>query len=468
MPAQDPIEALVPDGPGHQFVLYGDSCSGVPGALHEANLAKVNSVVGRFEPQPEFILFPGDEIIGLTADETALRAQWRHFFDREMAWLDRKAVPLYHTTGNHTAYDRMSEHVFADIMSHLPRNGPQDQPGLSYFVRRGDLLMVFVNTTWSGLGGEGYVETDWLEATLRANHDARWKLVIGHHPVFPVNGYSGPCQRTIAAGDADEFWRILREHSVMAYLCSHILAFDVQVHDGILQITTAGAGTAHRMPEGTEYLHCVQAAIDAQGLRYRVFDETGRLREQLAWPPRLPPSPEWLPLNEGVQPAPAPGRTDSGQAGGDILAWRFRGKADAGADGARQTLLAAFEDDAGLMPLWIGLSGREQRLTVIIGPDEGKSPHYWFGPALAGDAPFDVQLAIHGGMGPGGIMWRAGDDAPWTSLAAASPWGAERLSRPSLWSVGRGKGKPPEAPYSGADLAVSYHADFGAAGSGSR
>jgi hypothetical protein len=72
------ISALLPVGAGHQFVLYADACSGVPHALHETKFAAVNAVVQRLQPQPEFVLFPGDEIIGLTADADALRAQWRH------------------------------------------------------------------------------------------------------------------------------------------------------------------------------------------------------------------------------------------------------------------------------------------------------------------------------------------------------------------------------------------------------
>jgi len=460
MTSQGKINALMPNGPGHQFVLYGDSCSGVPGDLHAENLEKVNSVVAGFSPQPEFIVFPGDEIIGLTDDETELRRQWRTWFDEEMAWLDHKAVPLYHTTGNHTAYNAMSERVFADVLSHLPRNGPPGQEGLSYFVRHGDLLLVFVNTTWSGLGGEGHVETEWLEETLRANSDARWRMVVGHHPVFPVNGFSGPCQRSIAPEHADDFWRILAGHGVCAYLCSHILAFDVQVHDGVLQITTAGAGTAHRMPEGVEYLHCVQAAIDEQGLRYQVFDETGVLRERLSWPPRLPASIEWQTLQPGRQSAPVSGEPVGRDNGSAMLAWRFSGRTAGGAAGAPQTLLAAWSDDAVLSPLWIGLTGQDQRLTVVIGPTPRRSPHYWFGPSLGPDQPFDIQLALHTGMGPGGVIWRQDDDAPWSSLEAASPWGPERLVWPQNWSVGQDKGDPLKAPFCGQGLAVSSFVDF--------
>ena len=108
-----PLAALMPRGAGHQFVAYADACSGVPGAPHEANLAAVNAIVRRLTPQPEFICFPGDEIQGLTADTAALRSQWRHWLDREMAWHDRRTIPLYHTTGNHTTYDAPARRSFA-------------------------------------------------------------------------------------------------------------------------------------------------------------------------------------------------------------------------------------------------------------------------------------------------------------------------------------------------------------------
>src|SRR6516225_4275762 len=151
-PMANSIPALVPRGRGHQFVVYGDSRSGVPGGPHERTFACVNAVVRRLQPQPEFILLLGDEIVGLTPDARALRAQWSHWLDVEMAWLDRGMTPVWHTTSNHTTYDVMSEAVFREVLR-LPENGPPQQVGLSYFVRRSDLLLVFVHTSWSGLGG---------------------------------------------------------------------------------------------------------------------------------------------------------------------------------------------------------------------------------------------------------------------------------------------------------------------------
>ena len=134
--------------------------------------------------------------------------------------------------------------------------------------------MVFVNTMWTGLGGEGHVETDVARRGAAARMPTRgtsWCLAIIR--VYPINGFSGAYQREIGPEHAADFWDVLVESGVLAYLCSHILAFDVQVHRGVLQICTAGARHGHRMPEGVEYLHCVQARSMPRaalpGARYR-------------------------------------------------------------------------------------------------------------------------------------------------------------------------------------------------------
>lgn len=460
-PIHKSIPALTPrHGTGHQFVCYADCCSGVPGAAHESTFAAVNSVVARLRPQPEFICFPGDEIIGLTADEEKLREQWRYWFEQEMAWLDRKAIPLYHTTGNHTTYDAASEELFRQVLAHLPRNGPPGQEGLAYYIRREDLLLVFVNTLWSGLGGEGRVETDWLNRTLSDHKDARTKLVFGHHPVHPVNGFSGPYQRDLSPDQGKPFWDVLVRHRVMAYICSHILAFDVQVHEGVLQILTAGAGTAHRMPEGIEYLHCMQAALDTHGLRYQVLDTGGHIREWLSWPLSLPPSATWLSLASGENQAPVTGQQGDDASRSRLVAWHFSGVCPPELMSDVQTLLSGWDPGPALAPLWIGLHGRERRLSVLLSPAPGRSPHLWHGPLLPPGEPFSIQLAIHAGMGPGGVLWRHDDDGVWSSLTAASPWGAERLTWPEQWSVGHGKRGPDDHPFRGAQLKVTWHVQW--------
>lgn len=449
------ITALTPrDGAGHQFICYADSCSGVPGTLEEAAFARVNGVLARLRPQPQFICFPGDEIIGLSTDEETLREQWRYWFRREMSWLDRDRIPLYHTTGNHTAYDPESERVFREVLAHLPRNGPPGQEGLAYFVRRDDLLLVFINTLWSGLGGEGHVENSWLDQTLSDHADARYRLVLGHHPVHPVNGRVGPHELGITPGDGRKLWDVLVKHRVLAYFCSHLLTFDVQVHQGVLQVVTGGAGRTRGL------LHCVQAAIDSDGLRYQVLDSSGAIEAWLEWPPQFPSSESWVPFGSSNELQKLPGDTDSTDSDKSMVVWCFSGINGPSGNGGAQTLLAGWDDRPVPAPFWIGLLGRECRLAVLLSRDSGRSPGYWLGPSLHTNEPFTFQLAIHTGMGPGGVLWRRDDGDSWSSLPSASSQAPKRLVWPIRWGIGHDQRGPLDRPFRGRELRVIWHAEF--------
>ncbi|CAN7769306.1 metallophosphoesterase [Rhizobium leguminosarum] len=453
--AYEPITALLPKSGGHQFVMYGDSCSGVPNALHERTFAEVNAIVKRLAPQPGFILFPGDEIIGLTPHPDALRKQWKHWFEVEMAWLDRQKIPMWHTTGNHTAYDKMSEDIFREVLK-LPDNGPADQKGLSYWVRRDDLLLVFAHTLSTGLGGEGHVETEWLQRTLKQHADAKYRIVLGHHPVFPVNGFSGTYQREIGHEYADEFWNILVDANVLAYVCSHILAYDVQVHRGVLQICTGGAGTAHRMPEGVEYLHCIQAALDENGLRYQVLDTNGVAREQLQWPPTPTAAPtEWQRIEDGRSDALFTGLIGRGS----VAEFRVTCRTAPNPWAPEQTLFTAHSPET-IAPIWLGTRGPKQTLTLIVGRQPGRSPFYWFGPDLVAASDFDIHVAFYPEMGPGGILYRNHSEAVWTSFKTATATGIENVKWPGSWNVGYGQHGEHDRPFKGTGLTLRVRQDF--------
>ena len=278
------IPALEPTGAGHQFVFYGDCCSGIPDGRFESTFARVNAVVSRLDPQPEFIWFLGDHIAGHPQDADSLSRQWRHWLDSEMAWLDTGRTQLYHTTSNHDTPNAASEQVWREIFQDLLTNGPPGQERLSYWVRRKDLLLVSVNTSFSGLGGNGHVEHDWLEGVIEEHGDARHKLVGGHYPVFPVNGYDEAPTWRVVPDEGREFWSVLARYGVIAYLCSHVIAFDAQERDGVLQICSGGAGTSYG-PGGfmgeCEYHHAVQAVVDMDGFRLQTLDLEGRVRERL-------------------------------------------------------------------------------------------------------------------------------------------------------------------------------------------
>jgi hypothetical protein len=181
-----------------------------------------------------------------------------------------------------------------------------------------------------------------------------------------------------------------------------------------------------------------------------VLDTEGRVRERLSWPLQLADVGQWRTLPAGAGEALLAG----GPYDDRIVGLRFTGRAAAAGDGSAQTLLSAFRPDL-QMPLWIGLRGVDQRLTVIVGPEVRRSPHYWYGPAIAAGSPFDFCLVIHTGMGPGGFLYRTDGEASWSSLAAASAWGAERLDWPDRWSIGHASRGRADQPFRGSSLTAS-------------
>jgi len=243
-----------------------------------------------------------------------------------------------------------------------------------------------------------------------------------------------------------------------------MLAFDVQVHEGVLQILSAGAGAAHLMPPETEYLHCVQVALDAAGLRYQTLDTTGARREWLDWPLPTPSPADWQVLPAGATTARTLPPPAAAAPGAQFVSWRFAGRTAPDDPGEAQTLLAGWADGPGLATLWIGLLGPERRLGVLLSPQPGRSPHLWHGPPLAAAAPFTIEVALHTSMGPGGILWRHDAHAPWSSLTNASSWGAERLPWPQRWALGHDRRGAKDRPFRGARLqgwwrAAALHLD---------
>ena len=122
------------------------------------------------------------------------------------------------------------------------------------------------------------------------------------------------------------------------------------------------------MPEGIEYLHCVQAALDASGLRCQVLDTSGQIREWLAWPLMLPPSTEWPQLACGNNAAPVDEDRTADATLGRVLVWHFAAICSPVSNAEAQTLLCGWDTGPTLASLWIGLQGREHRLGVLLSP----------------------------------------------------------------------------------------------------
>ena len=426
MSQQQSIPALMPRAEtGVQFVAYGDCCIGPPepGRNHEQHLAAVHTVLHRLQPRPDFVCFLGDMIWGLTRehgpnfDAEALDAEWQRVLAGPMRPLTDLGAPVYRIAGNHDTFNAVSEQVWRRVFADLPQNGPVGQEGLSYCVRQGDLLIVAIDVYAEALGAPstvygGRVDYPWVDKILAEHADAPFKLVLGHTPVFPINGYRERIW-TMSPEFGEPFWDVLARHEVDAYLCSHVIAFDAQVHRGVAQITSGGAGTSSGpggcMPAPIEYHHLVQLALDGAGLQAQVLDMDGHCRERFCWPP------------------------EPGKARG----WRIRAVAtDAG---PARLLLAGRTPGEVFDRVRISLDGWQPRLHVALGRAGDtypqNYPQVWTGPQLE-SGPMDLEVLIYPDLGPGGVLARVGD-GPFSSLQSDAAEGFA-TEWPEQWHAGEG------------------------------
>ena len=403
---------------GYHFVAYGDCCIGPPepGRGHEEHLAAVHRVMQRLDPHPQFVCFLGDLIWGLTDehgpnhDGEALRDEWRVRLTQEMKPLTDLGVPVFRIPGNHDTMTPVSEAVWREVYPEIPRNGPDGQQGLTWFERGDDLLIIGISVYAMNMGSPytvmgGRVDYEWVDRVLTEHADAKFKFVLGHTPIHPVNGYTAP-KWGMLPEFAEPFWDVLVKHRVTAYLCSHVIAFDIQVHEGVPQITTGGAGTSSGpggcMPAPAEYHHCVQLAVDCMGLRGQVLDMQGADREVFQWPLR-----------------------DDG-----VLQWTF--KSEPLPAKPSRVLLAGHSSNEPFPRVRISLDGYQPRLNVTLYDPADVYPSSWHGPQIDIQRPFELTVAIDPELGPGGVLARVGN-GPYSSLSTDVPHGYKADDWPETW-----------------------------------
>lgn len=261
------------------LTLLGDSCSGVPGQTFEANLARVVDRILARDDRPDALLYLGDHIRGYTDDVTELHAQWDYFLEHEFRRLDERHERVLHLAGNHDANTPVSAAVCEARMP-IPA-AARRRKRLNYVLDVEDAEIVVISTCDLANRGFAAVDMPWLEESLR-ELSAPIRLVAGHYPFHPVNGYDEAPKWVFPEEQRRRVWQLFTEVRVHAYLCSHIIAFDVQVHDDVVQLCSGGAGTEYGpggvMGDG-EYRHHVACRVSPDRLAFEAIDESGVIRE---------------------------------------------------------------------------------------------------------------------------------------------------------------------------------------------
>jgi acid phosphatase len=267
-----------------RFAVIGDwGTGGMPAQRRTAKaLARSARAV-----KPDFIISTGDNFYprGVASDKDP---HWQASFERVYA--DRALqCRWYVALGNHDHQGSIAAQI-----AYTQTDPRWRMPARYYRTSHklpGDAVAEFFFLDTTTITGSSVVipgdaaQLDWLEAKLRASR-ARWKIAIGHHPLYS-GGMHGGSQ---LLRDAVE--PLFLRYGVSAYINGHDHDLQHILANGIHYLTS-GAG-AHVRPvtaiEGTEFaqarLGFMTASITAEAMGIGFVSHSGRTLHRAEFPPR--------------------------------------------------------------------------------------------------------------------------------------------------------------------------------------
>ena len=122
----------------------------------------------------------------------------------------------------------------------MPTNGPDNHKGRAFYVRKGNLLIITLDT-FEDAGPRfsytvGKEQLEWMDKTLTDNKDAEFVIVQGHLPIVgPVKSKNSSASMLKGRTDSD-VWKLMVKHGVDVYLCGEHHRITVKQQHGIWQI----------------------------------------------------------------------------------------------------------------------------------------------------------------------------------------------------------------------------------------
>ncbi|MDD2877893.1 MAG: metallophosphoesterase [Acidiphilium sp.] len=229
-------------GASSKFFVIGDW--GRDGAHHQRAVGTAMAAAATLA-NPEFIVSAGDNFYE-SGVSSIHDPQWRTSFENVYteAALHR---PWHIILGNHDY--RGNTQAQLDYTAHstrwrLPARYyttkialPDNRHAEIFYLDTSPFIRKYAGTTTNTTGQNPHAQRAWLDAAL-AKSTARWKIVIGHHPLYTALGGPGHDQPDMIAA----FEPILRRHNVALYINGHDHSMQYVEMTGISYVTT-GAGS---------------------------------------------------------------------------------------------------------------------------------------------------------------------------------------------------------------------------------
>jgi hypothetical protein len=258
---------------GCNRVLKGDKSVDNPSTANLPQLLRSFTEIAALKPRPDFVVFTGDMVLGLTANLPELQRQLEAWVDvyRNSDLAQNKKIRLIAMPGNHESLvgekgaqvsNPGAEAVWLDVMQPFiaGNNGPTaggpdnlqtDQSRLSYSFDFRDSHFILLNT--DPFGAVATVPINWIHQDLAAAaNDAHLKhiFVMGHKPAFTPTFASSEQSLDTNPNLRNQFWDELNNAGVGYYLVAHahvwhagIPVSPISMLQHTVQIIAGNAGT---------------------------------------------------------------------------------------------------------------------------------------------------------------------------------------------------------------------------------
>ncbi|MBS3794260.1 MAG: metallophosphoesterase family protein [Candidatus Thorarchaeota archaeon] len=227
--------------------------------------------------EPHLILILGDYVDQLSdTDESYNDLCWNKYLN-----VSDKAghyAPIYGVIGNH---DTISGDHYADGFLEAFQQYGEDSTYFSfdYAGVHFTLLDTEMPEYQGRISGAQY---DWLVNDLE-NTDKEVKFVMGHQPMYPVSAIGSSLDRNRT--ERNRLQNLLEEHNVTAYLAGHDHVFQRLTVNGVLHVTTAGAGPKlYSTPWGGDFHHYTRWNVSETEIQIESINTDGEVAADYALP----------------------------------------------------------------------------------------------------------------------------------------------------------------------------------------
>lgn len=227
------------------FLVIGDwGRRGIWGQREIANqMAAIAEAI-----HPQFIISTGDNFYDAGVEDLA-DSHWHNSFEN-VYYHDSLQIPWYLSLGNHDYGGSIRAQIDYSLISNR-WNFPSHYYTFSHFLEQEEVLFIVTDTTpfipdcYSEDKPEIFAQDKhhqlmWLENEL-ARSSAKWKIVVGHHPVYSSSPFHGNADELI-----DAFVPLFKQHQVDLYLSGHEHDLQLQKPLGNTYYLVSGAGSEVR------------------------------------------------------------------------------------------------------------------------------------------------------------------------------------------------------------------------------